>query len=95
MVTAPLRANYHYNRVNRHYVDDSVFRGSPYLDYSDTRFTGRTHFAEVYNQWKGKTGNGSRDGPPLPFHRPVCPVHLSRFPRPFHIESADESMESV
>ena len=49
-----LRANYHYNRVNRHYVDDSVFRGSPYLDYSDTRFTGRTHFAEVYNQWKGK-----------------------------------------
>jgi vitamin B12 transporter len=44
--------NYNFNYVSRNYVDDSIFRGNPYLEYSHTRFIGRTHYAEVYNNWK-------------------------------------------
>jgi vitamin B12 transporter len=46
-----LRFNYLFNYVSRYYLEDSTYKG-PYDDYSDTRFIGRTHFAELYNNWK-------------------------------------------
>jgi vitamin B12 transporter len=47
-----LHFNYHFNYVSRYYIDDSLFRISPFFVYSDTRFIGRTHFAEIYNNWQ-------------------------------------------
>lgn len=47
-----LRFNYLFNYVSRDYEDDSVFKGSPFVDYSVSNFIGRTHFAELYNSWK-------------------------------------------
>lgn len=47
-----LRMNYNFNYVDRDYVDDSTFRASPFFDYSESKFIGRTHFVEVYNNWK-------------------------------------------
>jgi vitamin B12 transporter len=47
-----LQFNYNFNYVSRHYIDDSVYRSSPFIDYSDNRFIGRTHFAEIYNNCK-------------------------------------------
>lgn len=49
-----LRFNYNFNYASRWYIDDSLFKSSPYVDYSDNRFIGRTHFAEIYNNWKYK-----------------------------------------
>jgi vitamin B12 transporter len=47
-----LRLNYHFNYVSRNYLDDSLFKSSAFIDYSDSRYLGRTHFGEVYNNWK-------------------------------------------
>lgn len=47
-----LRFNYLFNYVERRYLDDSTYKSSPYVDYSRSRFIGRTHFAEIYNNWK-------------------------------------------
>lgn len=47
-----LRFNYNYNLTERRYLDDSSFKGSPYVDFSKSRYTGKTHFAELYNNWK-------------------------------------------
>ena len=46
------RFNYQFNYVSRYYIDDSTYKSSPYVDYSDSRYIGRTHFAEIYNNWK-------------------------------------------
>ena len=46
-----LRFNYHFNYVEREYQDDSIIK-SPFLTYSESRYIGRTHFAELYNNWK-------------------------------------------
>jgi vitamin B12 transporter len=47
-----LHFNYDFNYVEREYLDDSAFRGSPYVNYSKGRYIGRTHYAELYNNWK-------------------------------------------
>lgn len=43
--------NYHFNYAERDYLDDSVFKSNPYTDYSKSRYIGRTHYAELYNNW--------------------------------------------
>jgi vitamin B12 transporter len=47
-----LRFNYNFNYVGRDYVDDSGYKATPFFDYSESKYIGRTHFAEVYNNWK-------------------------------------------
>jgi len=44
--------NYTYNRSERDYLDDSSYKSSPYVDYSKSNYIGRTHFVEVYGNWK-------------------------------------------
>jgi vitamin B12 transporter len=46
-----LRLNYNYNFTERKYLDDSLFKGSPYVDFSKSRYMGKTHFVELYNNW--------------------------------------------
>lgn len=47
-----LRFNYHFNYVERDYYDDSIYKSSQYIDWAKSRYIGRTHFAELYNNWK-------------------------------------------
>jgi len=47
-----LHFNYLFNYVSRNYRDDSGYRSSPYVDFSKSLYIGRTHFAEIYNNWK-------------------------------------------
>lgn len=44
--------NYNYNQTDRTYLDDSSYKSSPYVSYSKSSFTGRTHYAELYGNWK-------------------------------------------
>lgn len=46
-----LHFNYLFNYVERDYLDDSTYRASPYAYYSHSTYIGRTHYAEVYNNW--------------------------------------------
>jgi vitamin B12 transporter len=46
-----LHANYQYNYVNRFYLDDSTDKAS-FSYYSNSTYIGRTHFAEVYENYK-------------------------------------------
>ncbi len=50
--TGSLHFNYSFNYVSRDYLDDSTYRSNPYVDFSRSSFIGRTHFAELYNNWK-------------------------------------------
>jgi vitamin B12 transporter len=43
-----VRVNYRYHFVRRDYEDDSTFKSSPWVDYSKSRYDGRTHYAEAY-----------------------------------------------
>jgi vitamin B12 transporter len=43
--------NYVFNYVSRNYLDDSVYKSSPYVDYSKSQYIGRTHFTELYGDW--------------------------------------------
>ena len=47
-----LRFNYSFNYVERDYLDDSTFKSSLFIDYSNSTFIGRTHYAEIYNNWR-------------------------------------------
>ncbi|NOT51391.1 MAG: TonB-dependent receptor [Chitinophagaceae bacterium] len=47
-----IRLNYNFNRTERNYLDDSIHKSSPYVDYSKSNYTGRTHFAELYGNLK-------------------------------------------
>jgi vitamin B12 transporter len=47
-----LRFNYSFNYVERNYLDDSTYKSSPYVDFSSSTYIGRTHYAELYNNWK-------------------------------------------
>jgi vitamin B12 transporter len=47
-----IRINYNYNRAERNYLDDSLHKSSPYVIYSKSNYIGRTHFAELYGNWK-------------------------------------------
>ena len=44
--------NYLFNYVERFYLNDSAYKSSPYLDYYRGKYIGRTHFAEIYDNWK-------------------------------------------
>lgn len=46
-----LHFNYQFNYVNRFYLDDSVDRASSFY-YSKSTYIGRTHFAELYENYK-------------------------------------------
>jgi vitamin B12 transporter len=47
-----LKFNYSFNYVERNYLDDSTYKSSPYVDFWKSSFIGRTHYAELYNNWK-------------------------------------------
>ena len=47
-----LHINYNYNRAERGYLDDSSHKSSPYVTYSKSNYVGRTHYAELYGNWK-------------------------------------------
>ncbi len=49
-----IRLNYNFNRTERNYLDDSIHKSNPYVDYSKSNYTGRTHFAELYGNWRTK-----------------------------------------
>ena len=49
-----IKLNYLFNRTERNYLDDSIHKSSPYVDYSRSNYTGRSHFAELYGNWKTK-----------------------------------------
>ena len=47
-----LRFNYNFNYVERDYLDDSSYKSSPFVDFWKSTYIGRTHYAEVYNNWR-------------------------------------------
>ncbi|MEO6070020.1 MAG: TonB-dependent receptor [Chitinophagaceae bacterium] len=56
-----LVANYHYNNLERDYLNDSSDRSNPSFYYENSKYIGRTHYAEVYksfkiNNWELLTG---------------------------------------
>jgi len=46
-----INLNYLYNKVVRTYTDDSSDRSSPFAYYSDSKYEGITHFAELYGNF--------------------------------------------
>ena len=46
-----MKFNYFFNYVSRDYLDDSTYRSSPFVDFSQATYIGRTHFAEWYDNW--------------------------------------------
>lgn len=46
-----LHVTYNYNRAQRLYVDEPGHISNPFSSYSRADYTGRTHFAEIYNSW--------------------------------------------
>lgn len=50
--TGSLHFNYLFNYVERDYLNDSADRSSPYAYFSKSNYIGRTHYAELYNNWK-------------------------------------------
>jgi len=46
-----LHLNYYFNYVNRYYLDDSTDKSS-FSYYSNSTYIGRTHFAEVYENYR-------------------------------------------
>lgn len=57
-----LHFNYLFNYVSRDYLDDSTDRSNIYAYYSQSAYIGRTHFAELYNNWKCPPGRTCRTG---------------------------------
>lgn len=49
-----LHFNYNFNYVERNYLDDSGYVANPYSKFSRSSYIGRTHYAELYNNWKLK-----------------------------------------
>jgi vitamin B12 transporter len=47
-----VHVNYNYNRAERDYLNDSSHKSSPYVTYSKSNYVGRTHYAELYSNWK-------------------------------------------
>ena len=43
-----IHLNYHYNSAERNYLDDSVHQSSPFAIYTKSKYTGNTHYAELY-----------------------------------------------
>src|SRR5690606_21301487 len=46
-----LQANYLFNRIKRNYLNDSLSRTDPDFYYLDDNYTGKTHFAEIYQRF--------------------------------------------
>jgi vitamin B12 transporter len=46
-----LHVTYNYNMAQRLYVDEPGHISNPFSSYSRADYTGRTHFAEIYNSW--------------------------------------------
>jgi vitamin B12 transporter len=46
-----INLNYLYNKVVRTYTDDSSYRSSPFGYFSDSKYEGITHFAELYGNY--------------------------------------------
>jgi vitamin B12 transporter len=51
---ATIHINYLFNKVTRSYLDDSAYRSDPSFYYSNSKYIGLTHYAELYanHQWK-------------------------------------------
>ncbi len=49
-----IHLNYNYNRVERSYLDDSSHKSNLFASFSKSNYVGRTHYAEVYGNWKLK-----------------------------------------
>lgn len=49
-----IHLNYNYNRVERSYLDDSSHKSNLFAFYSKSNYVGRTHYAELYGNWKLK-----------------------------------------
>ncbi|MBI1343017.1 MAG: TonB-dependent receptor [Terrimonas sp.] len=49
-----LHLNYQYNAITRTYSDDSTDRSNTYAYFSNARYEGLTHFAELYGNYKGE-----------------------------------------
>lgn len=47
-----LRSHYQFNYLERYYYDDSLHKSNAYTDWSEARYMGRTHFGELYSNWK-------------------------------------------
>ena len=46
-----LQANYLFNQIKRNYLNDSLYKSDPDFYYLDDYYTGKTHFAEVYQRF--------------------------------------------
>jgi vitamin B12 transporter len=44
--------NYSFQYTDRLYLDDSIDRSNSFAYFSNSKYIGRTHFAELYNNWK-------------------------------------------
>ena len=49
-----IRLNYLFNRARRDYLDDSLYKSSPWTTRIESRYVGNTHFIEGYGYWKLK-----------------------------------------
>lgn len=49
-----IHLNYNYNRVERSYLDDSSHKSNLFASFSKSNYVGRTHYAELYGNWKLK-----------------------------------------
>ncbi len=47
-----IQLNYNFNRAERAYLDDSLDQPNAFSVYSKSNYTGRTHFLELYGNWK-------------------------------------------
>ena len=47
-----VRLNYNFNWLRRFYIDDSSHYVSDFSKYVSSNFIGRTHYAEIYANWK-------------------------------------------
>lgn len=99
--TGALRFNYHFNYIERDYFDDSVSKGSPFLDWAENRFIGRTHYAELYDSrkyenWELLAGIDYRLNNTDQFYRAQFPPFAPGFP-PFRYETSirDKSMSQL
>lgn len=52
MKNGAIHMNYNFNYVIRRYFDDSLYKNSPYSVFSRSSYTGRTHYAELYGNWR-------------------------------------------
>src|SRR5258706_807559 len=52
LINGGINLNYLYNKVTRTYTDDSTDRRNPFAYFSNSKYEGATHFAELYGNYK-------------------------------------------